>query len=106
MNNLMRSDYSTPKTLITQNSNLWHFCLGHPGNQAIKSMGLPDVTTKCLTCDKNKIHLLPFKDQFEQVSLPLDCIHINLVGPISPPSISGFRYFLTIVDQATSFKTI
>ncbi|MBW0541179.1 hypothetical protein O181_080894 [Austropuccinia psidii MF-1] len=66
MNNLMKINYSTPKTFITQNSNLWHLCLGHPGNQAIKSMGLPDITTKCLTCAKSKIHLLPFKDQFEQ----------------------------------------
>ncbi|MBW0499100.1 hypothetical protein O181_038815 [Austropuccinia psidii MF-1] len=104
--NLMKVNYSTPKTPITQSSNLWHLQLGHPGVQVIRSMGLPEMTSKCLTCDKNKMHLLPFKDQFEQVSLPLDCFHIDLVGPISSSSISGFRYFLTIVDQATSFKTI
>ncbi|MBW0535199.1 hypothetical protein O181_074914, partial [Austropuccinia psidii MF-1] len=68
-NNLMKVNYSTPKTLITQSSNLWHLRLGHPGVQVIRSMGLPEMTSKCLTCDKNKMHLLPFKDQFEQFVL-------------------------------------
>ncbi|MBW0536448.1 hypothetical protein O181_076163 [Austropuccinia psidii MF-1] len=49
---------------------------------------------------------LPFDNQFEHVSKPLDCVHLDLVGPIHPASASGFRYFLTIVDQATSFKII
>ncbi|MBW0526154.1 hypothetical protein O181_065869 [Austropuccinia psidii MF-1] len=106
MNNLMKVDYLIPKTLITQIPKLWHQRLGHPGNQIIKSMGLPEADSKCLTCDKNKIHSLPFNNQFEQVSLPLDCVHIDLVGPISPASVSGYRYFLTIVDQATSYKII
>ncbi|MBW0492091.1 hypothetical protein O181_031806 [Austropuccinia psidii MF-1] len=78
MNNLMKVEYSIPKPLITQIPKLWHQRLGHPGNQIIKSMGLPGEESNCLTCDKNKIHSLPFNDQFEQVSLPLDCVHIDL----------------------------
>ncbi|MBW0536664.1 hypothetical protein O181_076379 [Austropuccinia psidii MF-1] len=39
-------------------------------------------------------------------SHPLDCVHLDLVGPITPSSVSGFCYFLTIVDQATSFKIV
>ncbi|MBW0568593.1 hypothetical protein O181_108308 [Austropuccinia psidii MF-1] len=50
--------------------------------------------------------MLPFDKDFEEVSQPLGCVHLNLVGPISPTTNSGFQYFLTIVDQATSFKTI
>ncbi|MBW0559836.1 hypothetical protein O181_099551 [Austropuccinia psidii MF-1] len=50
--------------------------------------------------------MLMFDKHFEEVSKPLDCVHLNLVGPISPASNSGFGYFLTIVDQATSFKVI
>ncbi|MBW0466267.1 hypothetical protein O181_005982 [Austropuccinia psidii MF-1] len=91
--------YSTSAPL-----NLWHEILGHPGNLAIKSMGLPTIDAACSTCDLNKMRMLPFNDHFGDVSQPLDCVHLDLVGPISPASISGFRYFLTIVDQATSFK--
>ncbi|MBW0504307.1 hypothetical protein O181_044022 [Austropuccinia psidii MF-1] len=49
---------------------------------------------------------VPFKDQFEHVSHTLDCVHIDLVGHITPPSVSGFCYFSTIEDQATSYKII
>jgi hypothetical protein len=31
---------------------------------------------------------------------------MDLVGPINPPSVSGFKYFLTVVDQFSSFKFI
>ncbi|MBW0536312.1 hypothetical protein O181_076027 [Austropuccinia psidii MF-1] len=86
MNNLMRLEFTIPKALSTQVlPNIWHQRLGHPGNQVIKSMGLPGVTSNCQTCDINKMHLIPFTDQFEHVS------HLDLVEPINPPSVSGFQ---------------
>ncbi|MBW0470288.1 hypothetical protein O181_010003 [Austropuccinia psidii MF-1] len=47
---------------------------------------------------------LPFKGHFVEVLKPLECLDLEVVGPISPPSKSGHHYFLTIVDQYTSFK--
>ncbi|MBW0523148.1 hypothetical protein O181_062863 [Austropuccinia psidii MF-1] len=43
-NNLMISDFSKCTTLLTTGSGMqpcWHSRLGHPGNQTLKSMGLP-----------------------------------------------------------------
>ncbi|MBW0570988.1 hypothetical protein O181_110703 [Austropuccinia psidii MF-1] len=102
---MMRIEFSIPEIhSTTAPLNLWHERLGHPGNLAIKVMGLPSVNTAFSKGDLNKMHMLPFKDHFGDVSQPLDCVHLDLVGPISPASISGLCYFLTIVDQATSFK--
>jgi transposase InsO family protein len=42
---------------------------------------------------------MPFLSHFKDVHAPLQAIHANLVGPISPPTNAGARYFLTIVDQ-------
>ncbi|MBW0577268.1 hypothetical protein O181_116983 [Austropuccinia psidii MF-1] len=107
VNKLMKVKYSLPSIQVTELPfNLWHQRLGHPGNQVIKSMGLPECPLRCSTCDLNKAHKLPFNHHFEPVSKPLDCAHIDVVGPISPPSVSGNQYFLTIVDQATSFKMV
>ncbi|MBW0521420.1 hypothetical protein O181_061135 [Austropuccinia psidii MF-1] len=90
-NNLMLLDFSVPKTLITKEvRNLWHNCLGYPGLLSLKTMGLPDRPDLCTIGDINKAHALPFNHQFDCVSLPLDCVHIDLVGPISPMSVSGF----------------
>ncbi|MBW0486814.1 hypothetical protein O181_026529 [Austropuccinia psidii MF-1] len=106
-NNLMKVDYHLPTAnkVITKESP-WHERLGHAGRSVIKSMGLPPSNDSCKICTLNKIHQLPFKDNFEHADLPLDCVHVDLVGPISPPSISGFWYFLTIIDQATSYKIV
>ncbi|MBW0491807.1 hypothetical protein O181_031522 [Austropuccinia psidii MF-1] len=107
VNNLMQVAYSLPTALTSQSPiNLWHMRLGHPGEAPLKSMGLPSLQKNCQLCKVNKATLLPFHDEFEHVSRPPDCVYINLVGPIFPSSISSFQYFLTIVDQSTSSKTI
>ncbi|MBW0489467.1 hypothetical protein O181_029182 [Austropuccinia psidii MF-1] len=48
--------------------------------------------------------LQPFRGNFTDIQTSLDCIQLDLVGPISPPSASGQRYFLTIFDQFNSYK--
>ncbi|MBW0526323.1 hypothetical protein O181_066038 [Austropuccinia psidii MF-1] len=104
-NNLMKFNLEIPSSFVTTSINdMWHKRLGHPGRLPVRNMGLSSNNAPCITCDLNKAHLLPFKHQFEPVSSPLDCVHIDIVGPITPSSISGYCYFLTIVDQATSFK--
>ncbi|MBW0501515.1 hypothetical protein O181_041230 [Austropuccinia psidii MF-1] len=101
----MKVEFIQPKSLVTTVvDDLWHKRLGHPGRVPVRAMGLPSHNLPCHTCDLTKIHQLPFKDQFEHISHPIDCVHIDLVGPISPASISSSCYFLTIVDQFTSFK--
>ncbi|MBW0512551.1 hypothetical protein O181_052266 [Austropuccinia psidii MF-1] len=103
----MYVDYSLPRGLLSIDSTtLWHNRLGHPGPTPVKIFGLPSGRVNCITCNLNKAHRLPFHNHFEHANLPLDCVHINLVGPISPPSLSGFQYFITIVDQSTLFKII
>ncbi|MBW0542512.1 hypothetical protein O181_082227 [Austropuccinia psidii MF-1] len=77
----------------------------HPGTHILKSLGLKvHDSDPCDICVKGKMTHLPFKIHFSDTTMPLDCIHMDIVGPISPPSVSGHRYFLTIIDQHTSFK--
>ncbi|MBW0478834.1 hypothetical protein O181_018549, partial [Austropuccinia psidii MF-1] len=105
INNLMKITFTSPTSFVTTVvDDLWHRRLGHPGKLLVKSMGLPSSDQLCRICELNKATHIPFKSHFEDATLPLDCIHVDLVGPITPPSISGAHYFLTIVDQATSFK--
>ncbi|MBW0555809.1 hypothetical protein O181_095524 [Austropuccinia psidii MF-1] len=90
--------------ILKINPHHWHQRLGHPGPGVLKSMGLMSNTFNCRTCDLNKAHVLPFKGNFEHVYLTLDCVYLDLVGPITPPLVSGYQYFLTIIDQFTLFK--
>ncbi|MBW0461525.1 hypothetical protein O181_001240 [Austropuccinia psidii MF-1] len=107
INRLMHIDYTLPSSLLTvNNQSLWHKRLGHPSSQVLKLMGLPSESSICSTCEINKAHQQPFNQKFDAAIKPLDCIHLDLVGPIVPASVSGFHYILTIVDQSTSFKIV
>ncbi|MBW0495007.1 hypothetical protein O181_034722 [Austropuccinia psidii MF-1] len=106
INKLMIVTFSQPSSLLTLiPKSPWHLCLGHPGSHILKSLGLKiDDSDPCDICVKGKMTHLPFKSHFSDTTMPLDCIHMDIIGPISPPSISGHRYVLTIIDQHTSFK--
>ncbi|MBW0490531.1 hypothetical protein O181_030246 [Austropuccinia psidii MF-1] len=66
INNLMKLEFTQPKSLVTTVvDDLWHKRLGHPGKVPVCAMRLPSHNLPCHTCDLNKIHQLPFKDQFE-----------------------------------------
>ncbi|MBW0527267.1 hypothetical protein O181_066982, partial [Austropuccinia psidii MF-1] len=94
INKLMVVFFNQPMANLTESSSNspWHLCLGHPRNQVLK----PIDNNSCDTCARGKMTALPFKGHFVEVTKPLDCLHLDIVGPISPPSKSGHRYFLTI----------
>ncbi|MBW0495495.1 hypothetical protein O181_035210 [Austropuccinia psidii MF-1] len=100
INGLMLVTHDAPKTLMSV-GDVWHL-----SNQVSRTLGLPPLSNTCKTCILGKLVLLPFLSSFEKVNQPLECMHIDLVGPITPESNSGFLYFLTIVDQFTSFKLV
>jgi hypothetical protein len=95
---------------ISTSHDVWHMCFGHPGpgTKTMQTMGLPTSMNgkKCEVCNFSKMTLQSFPGHFPEVHHPLQRIHMDLVGPINPPSILGYKYFLTIVDQYSSFKFI
>ncbi|MBW0482385.1 hypothetical protein O181_022100 [Austropuccinia psidii MF-1] len=104
---LMYITYDCPKTLLTfVDANIWNYCLGNHGRAVLKNLGLPDSNHSFLTCKINKCCRLPFLNNFGPVKYPLDTIHIDVVGPITPKSVSFSCFLLTIVEQATSYKII
>jgi hypothetical protein len=110
VDNLLHSSYSkVPSAFIsTVDHTLWHNRLGHPKDHVMQLMNLPVSTSKglCEVCNCSKLTLNPFKSHFSPVQSPLQRLHMDLVGPINPPSLSGFKYFMTIVDQYSSFKFV
>ncbi|KAI7966516.1 hypothetical protein MJO29_002264 [Puccinia striiformis f. sp. tritici] len=85
-----------------------HRALGHPSFPYLKK-AFPDLTIKeldCDVCDQAKMHKQPFSGTFPTFSQPLDCIHMDLCGPITPASRGGNRYFLKIIDGFTKYRFI
>ncbi|MBW0478455.1 hypothetical protein O181_018170 [Austropuccinia psidii MF-1] len=107
INKLMISTYSVPTSLLTSpDKTPWHNRLGHPGPAVLKSLGIEVDKDNCLICEASKSHEQPFNNDFKQALNTLDFVHMDVVGPVKPSSVSGNCYFLTIVDQASSFKII
>jgi hypothetical protein len=80
--------------------NIKHQAAGHPSLEYFYRMypELPRKDFTCPTCDVSKRHKEPFLGSFPSASRKLDYLHIDLCGPISPPSESGYKYFLRAVD--------
>jgi transposase InsO family protein len=55
---------------------------------------------------KGKLTRLPFQGHFDPTQVPLQVIHGDIVGPITPSTNSGKRYFLTLVDQHTGYISV
>jgi len=96
---------------------LWHHRLGHPGRKVMRSMtqyalGLGNVQLAdpindiCAGCARAKSHRQPFGSASNRSSDILGRVHTDLCGPMQTQSISGARYLLTFIDDATRYVTV
>ncbi|KAL8089889.1 hypothetical protein AgCh_039374 [Apium graveolens] len=106
---------SAPMCLLTKAEEttwLWHTTMGHVNFQVLTRMskgkmayGLPDLVQPKKTCEgclMSKQARKPFPSQTDSHSKkPLELIHGDICGPISPPIPAGNRYFLLLVDDFT-----
>ncbi|MBW0501283.1 hypothetical protein O181_040998 [Austropuccinia psidii MF-1] len=85
--NLMYVDYKIPTCLLSktiQQDEVWNERLRHPISKILKLLSLPNKVSSCITCKINKSKKQPFNKHFENAELPLDFLHIELVGPMKP----------------------
>ena len=88
----------------------WHDRFGHLHFRALERLsknqmvrGLPKIAHVeeiCDGCMVGKQHRLPFPTTSTfRASKPLELVHCDLCGPISPNTAGGKRYFLLVVDD-------
>ncbi|KAI7948485.1 hypothetical protein MJO29_010150 [Puccinia striiformis f. sp. tritici] len=98
---------ATRSSSVTSSLDL-HRALGHPSlpylKKAFPEKKLADFD--CPVCDVSKMHKTPFPSSFPAVTRTLECIHMDLCGPITPASRGGNRYFLKIVDGFSKYRFI
>ena len=92
----------------------WHNCLGHLSFKRLESLKdqlICDVSTlnkagPCYVCPLAKQRRLSFVSHHHMSALPFDIIHCDIWGPHHVASYSGFRFFLTLVDDCTRFTWV
>ncbi|CAI7886197.1 unnamed protein product [Closterium sp. NIES-53] len=69
--------------------------------KGLEVKGVAKEIGSCPTCLETKFTDFPFSSGTGPVKAPLALVHMDVVGPTRAPSLSGSRYFLTIVDDHT-----
>lgn len=96
---------------------LWHARFGHVNFGALRKMGreglvrgmpqLEHVDQLCDACLAGKHRRTPFPQRALRRSTEvLQLLHGDLCGPITPPTPSGNRYFLLLVDDYSRYMWI
>jgi hypothetical protein len=89
----------------------WHARFGQLGFQALQKMGrdgmvrdLPSIEHVCDACLVGKQRRAPFPQATKyRATKPLDLLHGDLCGPISPVTPGGKRYIMLIVDDMSRY---
>lgn len=102
---------------VDETSKLWHVRLGHVNYQAMHMMireqmviGMPKISQPGNVCDgclmsKQARKKFPTKANYEAGGI-LELIHGDLCGPITPETVSGYRYFFLLVDDYSRFMWV
>ncbi|CAI7827984.1 unnamed protein product, partial [Closterium sp. NIES-53] len=69
--------------------------------KGLKVKGAAKEIGSCPTCLETIFTKFPFSSSTGPAKAPLALVHMDVVGPTRAPSLSGSRYFLTIVDDHT-----
>lgn len=96
---------------------IWHARFGHQGFDGLNKLatkgmvrGLPaiaHVEELCEACLAGKHRRAPFPQVAKyRATAPLELVHGDLCGPISPATPGGNRYFLLLVDDFSRFMWI
>lgn len=106
----------TPVRAMVVSLQRWHERLAHVDQAGIKRMIDHGVvkgaainsnekpSTNCNGCIMGKSHRTPIpKKSDSRASAVLDLVHSDVVGPLEVPSIGGFRYFVTFIDDHSNW---
>lgn len=99
---------------IKEDAKLWHERYGHIGFNNLKKVakmvdGIDPTKLElsddriCHTCVEGKQTKLPHNQERTRAKRPLQLIHSDVVGPITPETREGNRYILTFIDDYTHF---
>lgn len=97
---------------VTSSTDLWHRRLGHLSSSRLDFMAknlfnFPFKTNDaCDVCALAKQSRLPFFASSISSVRPFELIHCDIWGPYKIPSLSGAKYFLTIVDDYSRFTWV
>ncbi|KAF7763798.1 hypothetical protein Agabi119p4_8335 [Agaricus bisporus var. burnettii] len=97
---------------------LWHRRFIHHNYADVKSMISKDLVSGlklesnlspdsiCEPCLAGKMHSHPFPSSLNHNRSPLELVHSDLHGPLPVSTHSGYKYWITFIDDSTRFRAV
>uniref|UniRef100_A0AAG5D8R7 Endonuclease n=1 Tax=Anopheles atroparvus TaxID=41427 RepID=A0AAG5D8R7_ANOAO len=94
---------------------VWHRRFGHRDDRATDRLVKENLATGCKVnkcgvnvncepCLKSKSVRTSFpKESLSSTSAVMDLVHTDVCGPVETPSVSGYRYFMTMIDDHSRY---
>jgi len=111
----------TAQSAQTATAEKWHRRYGHLSYKSLATMVQKDLVTgidtspaafqeadktPCEQCQQSRQTRQPFKSTGRSSSKVLELLHSDLCGPISPPTLEGERYVVTLQDDHTGLSMV
>jgi hypothetical protein len=64
------------------------------------------INTLCKHCQQGKQTKTRFKSKQYSTTIPLEIVHIDLVGPTNTKGLKGEKYFMLLVDDYTIMSAV
>jgi hypothetical protein len=112
------SEFANRISILPLDYSLWHRRLAHHNYADVKRMIKDGLVTGvklqstsapdpiCEPCLAGKMHANPFPSSLNRATKPLELIHSDLHGPVPTRTHSGYRYWVTFIDDNTNFWVI
>lgn len=105
--------HKSDSALLSECIETWHMRLGHLRYESVRRLpslveGMninsdPSSSQVCKVCVEGKQTKLPHNQPRSRATRPLELVHSDLMGPISPLSYDGCKYVITFLDDFTHF---
>jgi hypothetical protein len=103
------STCNTSKAAVKGDMNLWHQRLGHLNKEDVKrTIGCEDNPREvCETCALGKQSSKPVPKETQNKSKKtLELVYSDILGPFEVPSLSGYRYAITFIDEYSKLSIV
>lgn len=97
------------------NADQWHRRMGHINGRSLELLNKTDANgvrfsggvSPCDVCAIGKSIQQPHPKKANLgITMPFQLVYTDLMGPISPPAMGGFKYVSKITDEFTKYKEI
>jgi hypothetical protein len=104
------SSRPTVYSSVTVSGDLWHSKLRHPSSSVVESIirsnklaCVPSrVSAVCDSCQRAKVHQLPFSHSTHVISSPLELVHSDVWG-LAITFVGGFKFYVSFLDDISRF---